>query len=75
MVILLTLISIFEVNKIRLQKMEIVHAEHQKLQNTLSTSNENHKNGSELNQTQNGKFKKETSGDMTNFILVNNGSG
>ena len=72
LVILLTLISIFEVNKIRLQKMEIVHAEHQKkIQNTLSASDENHKNSSELNQTQNGKFKKETSGDMTNFILVN----
>ena len=51
--------------------MEIVHAEHQKTTEYLSTSNENHKNGSELNQTQNGKFKKETSGDMTNFILVN----
>ena len=83
--IILTAVSIFEVNKIRIHKLDIVNSEYQKSidnksnnlddhnddKDQLNENNEKEKNNLISTNIQNEKKQKNTSNKMTGFILIN----
>ena len=83
--IILTAVSIFEVNKIRIHKLDIVNSEYQKSidnksnnlddhnddKDQLNENNEKEKNNLISTNIQNEKKQKNTSNKMARFILIN----